>query len=587
MKRRIIILIALSLAASSQSPTVTPKANAISTAQAGASQTARFTPVEGSDLRSRIDAAAKLARARAQSAFYWTAYSFDVRSGIAVDADVTTFRGSIINNGGTSIMIGTSNGMRVETRNLAVFALYGSDNKVARVEVYNLDRQREYGGYQVYWAGRASNQESLAYLKSLAESGDMKRVAENATAAIGMHDDQNASVTLKSLARPGLPTAVRATAVFWIGYIGGEQAYLADIIRNERENVEVRESAASALGRSRESAILSTLRGLYDAVNNRQVKESLLYSISKNDDQKGAVDFLSRVLKSEPDRQLKEAAVHQLGRIPGTQAMLVELARNEQESREVREAAVHAIGRSDTPSTFSTLEGLYRSVSDAQVRESIIHAVGRKQDEKTAINFLVQVAKNDADRNLRENAIHRLGKMEGTGPLLLEIARNESESTGVREAAVHAISRGQGAAALSTLQELYGAISNSEVKQNILHAIARNQDREASFEFLIKVAERDPHRELREQALHNISRSSSPRALQTLTRVASDSNADPDMQEQAVHAISRRTDDEAVPALIQIARSHPRAQVREAAVRRLSRTRDARAIEFLKELLSK
>jgi HEAT repeat protein len=169
----------------------------------------------------------------------------------------------------------------------------------------------------------------------------------------------------------------------------------------------------------------------------------------------------------------------------------------------------------------------------------------------------------------------------------LEIARNESESTGVREAAVHAISRGQGAAALSTLQELYGAISNSEVKQNILHAIARNQDREASFEFLIKVAERDPHRELREQALHNISRSSSPRALQTLTRVASDSNADPDMQEQAVHAISRRTDDEAVPALIQIARSHPRAQVREAAVRRLSRTRDARAIEFLKELLSK
>jgi HEAT repeat protein len=477
--------------------------------------------------------------------------------------------------------------MRVETRNLAVFALYGSDNKVVRVEVYNLDRQREYGGYQVYWAGRASNQESLAYLKSLAESGDMKRVAENATAAIGMHDDQNASVTLKSLARPGLPTAVRATAVFWIGYIGGEQAYLADIIRNERENVEVRESAASALGRSRESAILSTLRGLYDAVNNRQVKESLLYSISKNDDQKGAVDFLSRVLKSEPDRQLKEAAVHQLGRIPGTQAMLVELARNEQESREVREAAVHAIGRSDTPSTFSTLEGLYRSVSDAQVRESIIHAAGRKQDEKAAINFLVQVAKNDADRNLRENAIHRLGKMEGTGPLLLEIARNESESTGVREAAVHAISRGQGAAALSTLQELYGAISNSEVKQNILHAIARNQDREASFEFLIKVAERDPHRELREQALHNISRSSSPRALQTLTRVASDSNADPEMQEQAVHAISRRTDDEAVPALIQIARSHPRAQVREAAVRRLSRTRDARAVEFLKELLSK
>jgi HEAT repeat protein len=580
-------LIALSLAASSQSSIGTRKAKALSTAQAGASQIARFTPVEGSDLKSKIDAAAKLARARSQSSFYWTAYTFDVRSGIAVDADVTTFRGSIINNGGTNILIGTSNGVRVETRNLGVFALHGADDKVTRLEVYNLERQREYGGYQVYWAGRASNQESLAYLKSLAESGDVKRVAENATAAIGMHDDQNATAILKSLARTGLAIPVRAAAVFWIGYIGGEQAFLADIIRNEQENVEVRESAASALGRSRDRAIFSTLRGLYDAVNNRQVKETLLYSIAKNDDQKGALDFLSRILKSEPDRQLKEAAVHQLGRMPGTQAMLVELARNEQESRDVREAAVHAIGRSDTASTLSTLESLYRSVSDPQVRESVIHAVGRRQDQKAAISFLVQVAKSDADRNLRENAIHRLGKMEGTAPLLLEIARNESESADVRQAAVHAISRGQDAASLSTLQELYGAINNSEVKQNILHAIAKSQDREASFDFLIKVAETDPNRELREHALHSISRSSSPRALQTLTRVANDSSAGPEMQEQAVHAISRRTDDEAVPALIQIARSHPRTEVREAAVRRLSRTRDARAVEFLKELLSK
>ncbi len=510
-----------------------------------------------------------------------------MRPGIAVDADINSFSGSIINNGGTSILMGTSNGVRVETRNLAVFALHGADNKVARLEIYNLERQREYGGYQVYWAGRASNQESLAYLKSLAESGDAKRVAENATAAIGMHDDQGAAATLKDLARRQLPTEVRATAVFWVGFIGGEQAFLTDIIRNEQENVEVRESAAAALGRSRERAALATLRGLYESVGNRQVKETLLYSISKNEDQKGALEFLSRVIKSEPDRELKEAAIHQLARIPGTQSMLVEVARNEQESKEVREAAIHALGKGEDPSTISTLESLYRSVSDAGVRESVIHAVGRKHDQKAAINFLVQVAKNDSNLNLRENAIHRLGKIEGTQPLLLDIARNEQEAAGVREAAIHSISRSQGPASLSTLQELYSTISNSDVKQNILHAIARNQDKEASFTFLIKVAEGDSHRELREQALHQIARSTSPRALQTLARVANDANVDAEMQEQAVYAISRRSGDEAVPALIQIARSHPRAQVRETAVRRLSKTTDPRAVEFLKELLSK
>ena len=57
-----------------------------------------------------------------------------------------------------------------ETRNLGVFLLREpSDTAVTRVEVYNLDRAREYSGYRVYWLGRAGNEESLNLLRGLVE----------------------------------------------------------------------------------------------------------------------------------------------------------------------------------------------------------------------------------------------------------------------------------------------------------------------------------------------------------------------------------------------------------------------------------
>jgi hypothetical protein len=67
----------------------------------------------------------------------------------------------------TSLSVGS----KIETRNLGVFLLHEpSDGSITRVEVYNLDRQREYSGYPVYWLGRAGNEESLSLLKALVES---------------------------------------------------------------------------------------------------------------------------------------------------------------------------------------------------------------------------------------------------------------------------------------------------------------------------------------------------------------------------------------------------------------------------------
>src|SRR5687768_4442376 len=75
-----------------------------------------FTAVEGADLMAKLEAART--KARSASTPYWSAYAFDVRSGVAVDPAIREFHGSINTIGDTSVFIGTTvNGLTVETRN--------------------------------------------------------------------------------------------------------------------------------------------------------------------------------------------------------------------------------------------------------------------------------------------------------------------------------------------------------------------------------------------------------------------------------------------------------------------------------------
>src|SRR5215210_4267627 len=189
--------------------------------QSSASTIQSFTTVEGADLMAKLEAAQ--ARARGRQTPYWSAYTFDVRPGVAVDPGIGEFRGSMNTIGDTTVFIGTTaGGMTVETRNLAIFLLREpASNQITRMEVYNLERKREYSGYPVYWLGRANNEESLNWLKAVADAETTKRLAEQAVAAIAIHDDARVSAMLEAFVRQSKIETVRKTSVFWIGQIDG------------------------------------------------------------------------------------------------------------------------------------------------------------------------------------------------------------------------------------------------------------------------------------------------------------------------------------------------------------------------------
>ncbi|MCA1567505.1 MAG: HEAT repeat domain-containing protein [Acidobacteria bacterium] len=501
-------------------------------AAAVAAQSSSFIPVEGADLRAKLDAAST--RSRSARTPYWSAYSFDVRPGVAVDPNGGEFHGSMNTSGGTTVFVGTSNGMTVETRNLAVFVLREADAAaVTRLEIYNLDRKREYSGYPVYWLGRAGNEESLNYLRGLAESTPAPAsttgaglLNQHATLAIGLHDDARVAGTLKGFVKSSSDPKVRSTAVYWIGQIGGETQFLADIVRNEGEKDELRRQAAHAIGASRDRAALSTLQSLYDGLSQstrHEVKRGIINAVSNNENREGAAAFLLKVAKTDADKQS-------------------------------RRAAVHALGNHGRDAVIDDLMGIFAGDQTEDVRRAVLHAL-HEIDTPRARGKILEIARTGNTPNMRRHAIHLLADIKGE-------------------------------AMVGELLKLYDTEQSNDVRRQLLHVFAEMKSVQAEDK-LFEVARggAGTSADLRRHAIHMIGARAGKRSLDLLRETVESPSAETQVQMQAVHAISERPAAESVPVLIKVARTHPNQQVRRRAIHVLGESGDPRALEFFRELL--
>jgi HEAT repeat protein len=557
-------------------------------AQAGAaSQRQNFIPVAGADLKSKLDAAAKQGRAAAKPAPFWVAYTFDVRPGIAIDPDIEQFSGSMNDFGGTTVFRGKVDGITIETRNLGLFLLHDPQGgNITRAEIYNLERKREYSNYPVYWLGRAGNEESLNYLLGLVESVRAERVAETATVALAVHDDRRVSETLKNLVRQSKNQDVRKTSAYWLGHIGGEHAFLSELVRNEREDKELREAAAHAVGMSRDEAALAAIQSLYATVAVGDVRAALVHAAAHNESEAAASAFLLRVARTDRDHDVKAQAIHRLGQFD-TEQIVDELMKIYAADREgeVRQGVLHALSQMSNARAHAQLLEIARAGDDIESRGQAIHWLGQRRGEGT-LDELMSIYTADRNTEIRQKVLHALSQTDNprARAKLSEIARGADDPE-VRQQAIHWIGQ-KGEAALDELSKLYQAERHSEVKSTILHAFSQ-MDSPRALDKLFEVARSGESSELRQQAIHWLGQKAGERSLSGLRDLLNSSDADADVQVQVVHAISQRPAGEAVPLLIQLARTHRNPEVRRMAIHRLSQTGDPRALDFIREVRTK
>ena len=481
-----------------------------------------FTTVQGADLMAKLEAARS--KAHSSSSPFWSAYAFDVRSGVAVDPAIREFNGSINTIGETAVFVGTTaNGLPVETRNLAIFLLREpATNQITRMEVFNLERKREYSGYPVYWLGRANNEESLNYLRALAAAAPLDRLSERAVLGIALHDDQRVGGMLKNFVTTSQNIRIRSTATYWLGQVGGEQAFLATLVRDEAEDKKIRRQAAHSIGEGKDRGALNTLQNLYETVKDLEVKRSVVSAAGNLNEEPAAFTFLLGISKNDPDVESRRVAVRQLGRF--------------------------------------------------------------KRDD--AADEIIKIYKSDVNLDVKRSALRALAdtKNPRVQPLLLDIARNDTNSE-LRRSAIRVLGE-RGESAIDDLIKLYDNEQSTEVRKTTLSSLAEIKNNRVEDK-LFEVAKADASMDLRRSAVRLLGDRVSKRSFDFLAATAQRTDDNAEVQVQAVRAISQRRAEESVPILIKIARTHPNQLVRRQAIRSLGESGDPRAVDFFREVLSK
>lgn len=551
-------------------------------------QTQDFISVAGSDLKSKLDAALGQGRAAAKPAPFWVAYAFDARPGIAIDIDDAQFDGSWEKFSGTTVFRGKVEGVTVETRNLALFRLYDQQaGAFTRAEIYNLERRHEYGGAPVYWLGRPGNEESINHLLGFIRSSRPGRVAETATVALAIHDDRRVNDTLKALVGQSQIKEVRETAAHWLGHIGGEHAFLSELVRNEREDKELRETAAHAVGLSRDGAALAAVQSLYAALADGELRAALVNAAAGNENEAGTFTFLLNAARGDREGRVRQLAVRRLGRFDNerTADELMKIYADERNG-EVRQGALRALARMTNPRAYARLLEVARTGDDIESRVLVIRWLGQREGG-AGLDELTSIYNADRNGEIRQAVLRTLAQTADPRAYakLLEVARGADDAE-TRQQAIRLIVQVKSEAAFEDLSKIYQSERDVEVKSQILRAFARMESPRA-LDKLFEVARSGENDELRQLAIRWLGQKAGERGTVALGDIANNPQADTAVQLQALRALGQRPAAEAVPLFIQTARTNRNPEVRRAAIQYLSRSSDPRALEFLKEVLTK
>ena len=361
-------------------------------------QTKNFTPVEGANLKAKIDGAIVAGKANVQGGRFWVGYQFEVRPGVAVDFEIVDSAGAVVMSmDGTSMMFDP----RYETRELGLFFLYDTQrDSFTRADVYNLRRTHEFSNYPVYWAGHVGNEESLNYLKTIVDSPapEVNRLAERALFAIALHDDARVDPILIDLIRRPVAEPLRSRALYWLGNTPETQAkntLFAEIVRNNQEESEARHAAMSALAMSRSATVLPLLQNLFETMPTRELKRRALHGIARNDNTDAAATYVIHVAESEKDMELRRSAIADLGRIAGQKSLsaLTSTIDNEGEV-EIQKQAVIAIGRRPKDEAVPVLIRTARNHPKMAIRKLAVQVLGQTGDER-AVAFFRELLSKD------------------------------------------------------------------------------------------------------------------------------------------------------------------------------------------------
>jgi len=233
-------------------------------------------------------------------------------------------------------------------RRKAVFIVsqkHGAETEDILLDVARNDPDAEVRQQAVFWLSQVGSDRAVTALDSILRTATDPELQDKAIFALGqIHQGRAGQILRDYAASERVPDEAREKAIFWLGQqhsqenaaflrglyakLTGEELkekvifslsqmggadngrWLMDIALNEREPVEMRKKALFWVGQT--GGNLDQLAGLYDRMQNQDMKEQLIFVYSQRHEA-AALDQLIRIAKTEQDKELRKKAIFWLG----------------------------------------------------------------------------------------------------------------------------------------------------------------------------------------------------------------------------------------------------------------------------------
>jgi HEAT repeat protein len=227
-------------------------------------------------------------------------------------------------------------------------------------------------------------------------------------------------------------------------------------------------------------------------------------------------DILLRIIRNDPDQEVREQAVFWLSQVPDERAvtMLQEIL-NSSSNEDLKNKALFALSQHQSGRGGQILRdfALRENASD-ELRGQAIFWLGQRRSPENA-EFLRSLYSRIKSDEVKEKILFSLSQQRGVGndKWLLDIARNTRENIELRKKAL--FWAGQGAASAEQLLGLYSSLPDPEMREQLIFVYSQRRD-PAMVDKLLDIAKNDREPELRKKAIFWLGQSHDPRVQQFL-----------------------------------------------------------------------
>ncbi len=199
-------------------------------------------------------------------------------------------------------------------------------------------------------------------------------------------------------------------------------------------------------GRAGNEASLNYLKSFVDsgAPEINRLADHATFAIALHDDTR-VESILTELIRRPVSDSIRSRAIYWLGYTPESQSknnLLAEIVRNNQEPGDARQQALSALGMSRVATTLPLLENLFETMSARELKRRALSGIARNDNHDGAATYLIRVAENEKELELRKSAISSLGRIAGEKSLgALTNTLDSDPETEIQKQAVIAIGR--------------------------------------------------------------------------------------------------------------------------------------------------